>query len=79
MGCSDTQELFLVEFLIDRVNIPSVQAMQDDYLNVKTCIEFKVMSFSLIELLLLFFYNNDALFTWREFLSGWIIVRAYVN
>lgn len=42
MEDSDTQELFLLEFLVDRVNIPSVQAMHDDVLLVKTCIEFKV-------------------------------------
>lgn len=38
----DTQELFLLEFLVNHVNIPSVQAMQDDILQVKTCIEFRV-------------------------------------
>ncbi|XP_058800738.1 uncharacterized protein LOC131669689 [Phymastichus coffea] len=44
MGCSEPQELFLLEFLIDRVNVPSVQAMQDDCLHVKTCIEFKILN-----------------------------------
>ncbi|XP_003427408.1 uncharacterized protein LOC100680161 [Nasonia vitripennis] len=44
MEDSDTQELFLLEFLVDRVNIPSVQAMHDDVLLVKTCIEFKILN-----------------------------------
>ncbi|XP_023246367.1 uncharacterized protein LOC111643189 [Copidosoma floridanum] len=39
-----TQELFLVEFLIDRVNIPSVQAIHDDILPVTTCIEFRILN-----------------------------------
>ncbi|OXU24259.1 hypothetical protein TSAR_006740 [Trichomalopsis sarcophagae] len=44
MEDSDAQELFLLEFLVDRVNIPSVQAMHDDVLLVKTCIEFKILN-----------------------------------
>ena len=46
MDGKNAQELFLLEFLVDRVNIPSVQAMQEDLLAVKTCIEFKVYSLS---------------------------------
>ncbi|KAJ8668001.1 hypothetical protein QAD02_009664 [Eretmocerus hayati] len=44
MADSYAQELFLFEFLVDKVNIPAVQAMQDDILSVKTCIEFKILN-----------------------------------
>lgn len=39
---SDEQKLFLIEFLVDKVNVPSVRAMQDDFMPAKTCVSFKV-------------------------------------
>ena len=37
------QQLFLIEFLIERVNIPSVRAMLDEMLPVTTCVSFQVI------------------------------------
>ena len=42
MGESE-QQLFLIEFLIDRVNVPSIRAMHtDNVLPVTTCVTFQV-------------------------------------
>ncbi|XP_015517060.1 uncharacterized protein LOC107222283 [Neodiprion lecontei] len=38
------QQLFLMEFLVDKVNIPSVRAMHDDMLPVETCVSFQVLN-----------------------------------
>lgn len=38
------QQLFLMEFLVDKVNIPSVRAMHDDILPVETCVAFQVLN-----------------------------------
>ncbi|XP_011501523.1 PREDICTED: uncharacterized protein LOC105365126 [Ceratosolen solmsi marchali] len=44
------QELFLLEFLVDKVNIPSVKAMEEDIMLVKTCIEFKILNLPPIDI-----------------------------
>ncbi|XP_033224195.1 uncharacterized protein LOC117177530 [Belonocnema kinseyi] len=38
------QHLFLIEFLVERVNIPSVRAMHDKMLPVTTCVSFQILS-----------------------------------
>lgn len=36
------QKLFLIEFLVDRVSVPTVRAMHDEFMPAKTCVSFKV-------------------------------------
>lgn len=43
MSCSNQQQLFLIEFIIHQVNIPTVRAMHDEVLpNTQTCVSFQV-------------------------------------
>lgn len=37
-----TQQLFLMEFLVDRVNIPNVRAIGEQTLPATTCVSFQV-------------------------------------
>lgn len=41
MGESE-QQLFLAEFLVDKVNVPSIRAMHTEMLPVTTCVSFQV-------------------------------------
>ncbi|CAG5081855.1 Protein of unknown function [Cotesia congregata] len=38
------QKLFLIEFLVDRVSVPTVRAMHDEFMPAKTCVSFKILS-----------------------------------
>ncbi|XP_012285952.1 uncharacterized protein LOC105702731 [Orussus abietinus] len=44
------QQLFLMEFLVDRVNIPSVKAIQEDVLPVTTCVSFQILNLPAINI-----------------------------
>ncbi|XP_063984309.1 uncharacterized protein LOC135166174 [Diachasmimorpha longicaudata] len=44
----DEQQLFLIEFLVDRVNVPGVRAMHDEILPALTCVSFQVLNLPLI-------------------------------
>ncbi|EZA60159.1 hypothetical protein DMN91_010069 [Ooceraea biroi] len=39
----EDMQLFLMEFLIDTVNIPSVRAIQKEVLPVRTCVSFRIL------------------------------------
>ena len=41
---ANEQELFLIEFLVDKVKIPVIRAMQDEVLPACTCVSFQVIS-----------------------------------
>lgn len=51
------QQLFLMEFLIDRINIPTVCAMQEEMLPSTTCVSFQVHVSS-------FFFVDFTLYTY---------------
>lgn len=38
----EEQQLFLIEFLVDKVQIPMIRAMQDELLPASTCVSFQV-------------------------------------
>ncbi|KAK0093531.1 hypothetical protein PV326_013341 [Microctonus aethiopoides] len=40
----DEQQLFLIEFLVERVNVPAVRAMQEDILPSTTCVSFQILN-----------------------------------
>lgn len=40
---TDEQELFLIEFLVDKVKIPLIRAIQDELLPASTCVSFQVI------------------------------------
>lgn len=42
---ADEQELFLIEFLVEKVKIPVIRAMQDDLLPACTCVSFQVIQY----------------------------------
>lgn len=42
---ADEQELFLIEFLVEKVKIPVIRAMQDDLLPACTCVSFQVIRY----------------------------------
>ena len=44
MNTCDPQDLLLLEFLIDKINIPSVKADVSEPEGVSTCVEFQVKS-----------------------------------
>lgn len=39
----DSQQLFLIEFLVDRINIPAIRAIHQEMLPVTTCVSFQVV------------------------------------
>ncbi|XP_014611947.1 PREDICTED: uncharacterized protein LOC106791088 [Polistes canadensis] len=39
----DSQQLFLIEFLVDRINIPAIRAIHQEMLPVTTCVSFQVL------------------------------------
>lgn len=39
------EQLFLLEFLVDRVNIPAIRAIHEEILPSRTCISFQVSAF----------------------------------
>ncbi|XP_015184046.1 PREDICTED: uncharacterized protein LOC107070397 [Polistes dominula] len=39
----DSQQLFLIEFLVDKVNIPAIRAIHEEMLPVTTCVSFQVL------------------------------------
>ncbi|XP_015586035.1 uncharacterized protein LOC107263388 [Cephus cinctus] len=44
------QQLFLMEFLVDRVNVPSVRAMHEEMLPVTTCVSFQILNLPPIDI-----------------------------
>ncbi|XP_031828395.2 uncharacterized protein LOC116425175 [Nomia melanderi] len=46
----DEQQLFLIEFLVDRVKIPVIKAMQDELLPACTCVSFQILSLPAIDI-----------------------------
>lgn len=36
------QQLFLMEFLVDKVNIPAIRAIHEEILPARTCVSFRV-------------------------------------
>lgn len=39
----DNQQLFLIEFLVDKINIPAIRAIHQEMLPVTTCVSFQVV------------------------------------
>lgn len=39
----EQQQLFLMEFLVDHVNVPAVRAMHDEIMPALTCVSFQVI------------------------------------
>ncbi|CAK9797850.1 hypothetical protein ANTQUA_LOCUS1372, partial [Anthophora quadrimaculata] len=46
----DDQELFLIEFLVDKVQIPMIRAMQEELLPACTCVSFQILSLPPIDI-----------------------------
>ncbi|CAK9803005.1 hypothetical protein ANTPLA_LOCUS3409 [Anthophora plagiata] len=46
----DDQELFLIEFLVDKVQIPVIRAMQEELLPACTCVSFQILSLPPIDI-----------------------------
>ncbi|XP_078043409.1 uncharacterized protein LOC144473428 isoform X2 [Augochlora pura] len=46
----EEQQLFLIEFLVDRVKIPVIRAMQDELLPACTCVSFQVLGLPAIDI-----------------------------
>nr|XP_033328287.1 uncharacterized protein LOC117221435 isoform X1 [Megalopta genalis] len=46
----EEQQLFLIEFLVDRVKIPVIRAMQDEPLPACTCVSFQILSLPAIDI-----------------------------
>lgn len=42
MENKEQQQLFLMEFLVDRVNVPAVKAMHNEIMPATTCVSFQV-------------------------------------
>lgn len=38
------EQLFLMEFLVDKVNVPAIRAIHEELLPAKTCVSFQVNS-----------------------------------
>lgn len=47
-------QLFLMEFLIDKVNIPAIRAIHKEILPARTCVSFQVNFYIYLQLL---FFN----------------------
>ncbi|KAK9310473.1 hypothetical protein QLX08_000226 [Tetragonisca angustula] len=47
---ADEQELFLIEFLVDKVKIPVIRAMQDEVLPACTCVSFQILNLPSIDI-----------------------------
>ncbi|XP_026673091.1 microtubule-associated protein 10-like [Ceratina calcarata] len=47
---ADDQQLFLIEFLVDRVQIPVIRAMHDELLPACTCVSFQILSLPPIDI-----------------------------
>ncbi|CAL7935553.1 unnamed protein product [Xylocopa violacea] len=47
---ADEQQLFLIEFLVDKVKIPVIRAMQDELLPACTCVSFQILSLPPIDI-----------------------------
>ncbi|KAG6797770.1 hypothetical protein HZU73_07090 [Apis mellifera caucasica] len=47
---ADEQELFLIEFLVDKVKIPVIRAMQEELLPASTCVSFQILSLPPIDI-----------------------------
>ncbi|KZC08360.1 hypothetical protein WN55_09264 [Dufourea novaeangliae] len=46
----DEQQLFLIEFLVDRIKIPVIRAMQEELLPACTCVSFQILSLPAIDI-----------------------------
>ncbi|XP_035733550.1 uncharacterized protein LOC118446700 [Vespa mandarinia] len=60
----DSQQLFLIEFLVDKINIPAVRAIHEEMLPVTTCVSFQILNLPPINI------NEEALSDGCACLSG---------
>lgn len=44
-------QLFLIEFLVDKVNIPAIRAIHEEILPARTCVSFQVNLYNCFQLI----------------------------